>query len=571
MNAIMGNLGKAVSQLPPSSAGASKPATGKEGAPAPRFAAMLSDVANSTASGRQAAPAPVEGEAAGAPSSGDLALADLPFTAYSEVGATGANVLTAASPDAGMKSLAPQKPFTKQRAEPAPSLTNAAVETGNADPEVDATTPVSEDEIDIGAALAQSSQPGDPVVVPTTQTVRVAPPLETPPGKSTKAEKAPMAIGTDKTGAALQDAVPQPTVNLPPVVDKPRAPGATVKKAVTADSRAQMVADGDTQPAPLVRQQNATVPLLAGLARQKDLPPEVTAKLMGLTAVQPSVKSDGKDAGATLPDVAGLKSAAQGVSALLSHKGREELAMMASVLPAQERAKPLDRALSDTTTLSVDGAVAPAASNPTLGYAIQSPAAAPVTDLSASLGQQVIDMGSGGQWIDGLAREIAALSKGEGHGSFRLSPENLGPMRVDIRPGEQGANVTLTVETKAAESMLMQDRNLLKADAQLAAVKIDEVTVQRVAHVHEPSRADTATGQGTGGQSQSQTQTSSQGQSGQGSNNAALAQGQNQSGQNGNNPRNHKVSSDATVSSQAEPRDTADSRSSDTTRRARYA
>ncbi|RVT43334.1 flagellar hook-length control protein FliK [Sphingobium algorifonticola] len=186
----------------------------------------------------------------------------------------------------------------------------------------------------------------------------------------------------------------------------------------------------------------------------------------------------------------------------------------------------------------------------------------PVADIGGMLGQQVIDMGSGGQWIDGLAREIAALGKGDGQGSFRLSPEHLGPMRVDIRAGDQGANVTLTVETKVAEAMLVQDRHLLKADAQLSALRIGEVTVERVAAVSETARADGGMGQGT-----------SSGQSGQQSSqqsaNAALSQGQSQN--HGHAAANRKGSDAATVSSEAEPRDAGGHAPADATRRARYA
>ena len=194
-------------------------------------------------------------------------------------------------------------------------------------------------------------------------------------------------------------------------------------------------------------------------------------------------------------------------------------------------------------------------------------AAAPTaSDIGAMLGQQVIDMGADGQWIDGLAREIAALGKGEGQGSFRLSPEHLGPMRVDIRTGDQGANVTLTVETKAAEAMLVQDRHLLKADAQLSALRIGDVTVERVAQVAEVARSDSATGQGTSGQ---------QGGQGQSAQNAALAQGHSQNQGNaqnhGQSPANRKVSDGATVSSEAEPRGSGDVMPADGARRARYA
>lgn len=140
-------------------------------------------------------------------------------------------------------------------------------------------------------------------------------------------------------------------------------------------------------------------------------------------------------------------------------------------------------------------------------------------DLSASLGQQVIDIGVSGQWIDGLAREIATLAAGDGQGSFRLSPEHLGPMRVDVRNGEQGAEVRLTVETEAAERVLSQDADRLKSDARHAAVRIADVIVERSHPVAETARGD------TGSQSQNGSQSPAQSQSAQG-NQAGMAQGQ---------------------------------------------
>ncbi|MGK2910466.1 MAG: flagellar hook-length control protein FliK [Sphingobium sp.] len=298
-----------------------------------------------------------------------------------------------------------------------------------------------------------------------------------------------------------------------------------------------------------------------------ELPPEFAAVLAA------STKARSKPVGSAPEQAASKATAPQGDVAVFAKAASVKDATLAPPLL-------VDHPRTKTSVVTADEAsAAPTITNAQPVTASVSPQApsmpsGPVADLSASLGQQVIDMGSGGQWIEGLAHEIAALSKGEGHGSFRLSPEHLGPMRVDIRPGDQGASVTLTVETKAAESMLMQDRNILKADAQLAAVKIGDVTVERVAHVHESGRADTATGQGTGqgqGQGQTSSQTASQGHGGDGSNQAALAQGQGQSQQNGNHAGSRKVSSDAAVSSQAEPREAGDRDIPDASRRARYA
>lgn len=136
--------------------------------------------------------------------------------------------------------------------------------------------------------------------------------------------------------------------------------------------------------------------------------------------------------------------------------------------------------------------------------------AMPGVDLSANLGAQVVDMGVSGQWIDGLARDIAGLSANGAQGRFQINTNQLGPVQVDIRQGEDGAAVSLTVVTEAAEMALRQDSDRLKLDAGLSAVRISEVKVERAPHVAEAARSD-STGNQSGSQSQSQSH--SQGQS----------------------------------------------------------
>ncbi|MEA3387707.1 flagellar hook-length control protein FliK [Sphingobium sp. CCH11-B1] len=136
-------------------------------------------------------------------------------------------------------------------------------------------------------------------------------------------------------------------------------------------------------------------------------------------------------------------------------------------------------------------------------------AAPAVVDLSASLGAQVVDMGISGQWIDGLARDIASFSADGAQGRFRIDAGQLGPVQVDIRQGVDGAAVSLTVASDVAEQMLRQEGDRLKLDAGLAAVRISDVKVERAHIVSEPSRSD-----GAGAQSSGQQSTGSQSQGG---------------------------------------------------------
>lgn len=146
-------------------------------------------------------------------------------------------------------------------------------------------------------------------------------------------------------------------------------------------------------------------------------------------------------------------------------------------------------------------------------------AASPGIDLSASLGAQMVDMGVSGQWIDHLARDIAGLSATGAQGRFQISADQLGPVQVDIRHGTDGAAVSLTVASEAAEIALRQDSDRLKLDAGLSAVRIAEVKIERSPQVAEAARSDSAN------QQSSQQQHSSQQQPGQG----AGANGQNMS------------------------------------------
>ena len=136
------------------------------------------------------------------------------------------------------------------------------------------------------------------------------------------------------------------------------------------------------------------------------------------------------------------------------------------------------------------------------------PLATPVSDLSASLGAQMVDMGVSGQWIDGLARDIAGLSANGAQGRFQINADQLGPVQVDIRQGADGVAVSLTVASEAAELALRQDSDQLKRDPAFAAGRIHDVRVERSAHVTEPARTDTASNQ-NGSQSDLQQQPSS--------------------------------------------------------------
>lgn len=110
--------------------------------------------------------------------------------------------------------------------------------------------------------------------------------------------------------------------------------------------------------------------------------------------------------------------------------------------------------------------------------AVWSPAI-PAADTAAALGEQVIDMGVDGQWIDRMAREIADVAAGTGRATFTLHPQNLGKLQVEILQREEGANVRMIAETDAAAEALNQGRHQFQQDARLQAIRINDLQVER--------------------------------------------------------------------------------------------
>lgn len=183
--------------------------------------------------------------------------------------------------------------------------------------------------------------------------------------------------------------------------------------------------------------------------------------------------------------------------------------------PVERVAAPADSGRPAT----VDAAPIPAmpVAPPPVAAPVAITPAAPTPDLNAVLTGQAVAMGLDGQWIDGLARDIAGLAKDGAQGRFQINSPQLGPVDIAIRQGGDGAQVTLGVANEAAEAALKQDSDRLRADSALSAVRILDVKVERLT----TSASDSARGEQSSGQ---QSFSQQQGGSNQGHNAQSLAQ-----------------------------------------------
>lgn len=87
-----------------------------------------------------------------------------------------------------------------------------------------------------------------------------------------------------------------------------------------------------------------------------------------------------------------------------------------------------------------------------------------------------LDLAQESEWLDRLARDIARTG-GEGRMRFRLHPETLGHLRVEIAQTDQGASIRLTAESEAARAAIADAQPRLVAEARAQGVRIAETQV----------------------------------------------------------------------------------------------
>jgi flagellar hook-length control protein FliK len=106
------------------------------------------------------------------------------------------------------------------------------------------------------------------------------------------------------------------------------------------------------------------------------------------------------------------------------------------------------------------------------------------------LGDQVIDMGVSGQWIDRMAREIAGLADGTGHSRFTLNPPHLGRLQIDLWREEGTTSIRMLTETDEAAQRLQEGRTVLQADARVAALSLGSITVEKASGTFDTAPRD---------------------------------------------------------------------------------
>lgn len=333
---------------------------------------------------------------------------------------------------------------------------------------------------------------------------------------------------------------------------------ATMAQATAPQSSQQVLATAPAPAAPPMAAQ-AMVSTIVGLAA-KDAGPSATP------AVDLPIDGNTQPTVMPVPNApAPVKSEALSLLQLVrEHFVRREGDASTETASPVAAPRTADPAAVDSTPAASLAMLAPGqtiapASAPATGAIQAMPAS---VDLGGTIAGQVVDMGVQGQWIDGLAKDIASLSADGAQGRFQIRSDHLGAVQVNIRPSATGTTVSLTVASDAAQQALQADGDRLIADAALSAMKITDLRVER-GTISEAQRSDSAGQQQSGSNGQSQTQNQAQNGSqatGQGQGQGlgqGLSQGmgQNRSDHRDNFSGNHKSGPDSAVLPQADSRE----------------
>jgi flagellar hook-length control protein FliK len=101
-------------------------------------------------------------------------------------------------------------------------------------------------------------------------------------------------------------------------------------------------------------------------------------------------------------------------------------------------------------------------------------ASAQPREATAPAADRALDLAGDAAWLDRLARDIAQAAGNDGIIRFRLHPQTLGHLRVELSQGDRGTSIRLTADTEQARSILTDAQPRLVAEARAQGVRIAE-------------------------------------------------------------------------------------------------
>lgn len=330
-----------------------------------------------------------------------------------------------------------------------------------------------------GEARAKPARGGTPPPeLPAARPVTTAPARTVPGGAAAASANAPVtSAAPDATGGRddVRPAPPAPLVQVPAHGAAPtaRGPAAPPVAVAAAPHAAQVTIAGIKAPKPL--------PDLGHKRPAPSLPPGAPVQDVAQPASpEPAEKASPKPAerfvaSLTAPSAAlPQASTAQPLSVQGAVEGAAKLIQVPPPAPiAAER--PVAAAAGAPPADIAAPASAPTISAGPAPVPLPLPTAA--ANVAPALAAQVLTIAADGAWIDALARDISRMASGSGDLRFRLTPETLGELRVEISQSERGAVVRMSVSSEAAQAAIADAQPRLLAEARAQGVRIADAQV----------------------------------------------------------------------------------------------
>ncbi len=101
--------------------------------------------------------------------------------------------------------------------------------------------------------------------------------------------------------------------------------------------------------------------------------------------------------------------------------------------------------------------------------------------------ERELDLAHESEWLDRLARDIVRSGSADGPMRFKLHPQTLGHLRVELTQGDQGTTVRLIAETEAARAIIADAQPRLLQEARAQGVRIAHAEVDLASTGHQAS------------------------------------------------------------------------------------
>jgi flagellar hook-length control protein FliK len=293
----------------------------------------------------------------------------------------------------------------------------------------------------------------------------------------------PLASGADTSAASPAGPAVAASDDAPVLTGPVRQTGASGRQPSEAPLAVKFA--GSAQPAPAAT--SAAAATVAAAKAGETLVPAQPGPIARTAAVKVTPTAIGR-AAAMAPAAAAADRATPAVTPRSGSRASVRLASMNAVQPKAE-AMAIQAVAQTATQIAPPFAPTMMAEAPTASAAVAS-GPVPATAPEAMIERQ-LDLAADGEWLDQLARDIAGAGGTEGKMRFRLDPEHLGTLRVELAQSERGTSVRLTVDSEAARAIIAEAQPKLAAEARAQGVRIAETHVDLAGgHAGDPRRQE---------------------------------------------------------------------------------